>query len=146
MLEVKFSPNAGIEAFIVQHINAATATISGLLNMYQSGPIHTAILAKRAAGKTVKLIFDRRQQFLANPRIMELIAAGASCYWDKHEKQIHSQYLIIDNGIVLVGSYLYCYTSEIRYADVILHIDQPYFALNFTTNFNAHLAHSELIT
>ena len=146
MFEARFSPDGGCEQLIIDTINAADFNINALLFMYQSGPIHTAMLAAVVRGATVELIFDRRQQFLVDLRIQELVAAGATCYWDKHEKSVRSQYLFTDMGVLLTGSYIWCYTSEIRYAENLIATDDPSLTPLFSDDFEIHRAHSELIT
>jgi len=146
MFTAKFSPDGGAEQLVIDTINAADFYIFALLNMYQSGPIHTAMLAAVVRGATVELIFDRRQQWLADLRIRELIDVGAVCYWDKHEKSVRSQYLLTDMGITLTGSYLYCYTSELRYAENLIATDDSSIASLYYADWLVHQAHSELIT
>jgi hypothetical protein len=140
-----FSPNGGCQDAIISGLSVASNTVKGLLFMYQNELIHNQLLSILGDGISVTLIFDRRQQFVANPRILELIAAGAVCYWDKVEKSVRSQYLIVDEGLIFTGSYLYSYTSELRYAENLLVSDDVELSTPYCDNFAYHLAHSELI-
>ena len=140
-----FSPNGGCEAAIIDNLDLTSSSVKGLLFMYQSGPIHAKLLSLLGLGISVSLVFDRRQQFVASPRITELIAAGAECHYDKIEKSIRSQYLIIDDGLILTGSYLYTYTSELRYAENLLISDDAELATPYCTDWQYHHDHSEPI-
>ena len=121
-MDVLFSPNGGCEDQICYRIQESTGDIEGLLFMYQSEPIHNELILALANGRNVTLVLDRRQQWIANPRLDELIDAGAICLFDKVEKSIRSQYLICYPNFAHCGSFLWCYTSEIRYAEILVEI------------------------
>jgi hypothetical protein len=145
-MPVYFSPDGGAEAAIVTEINGAMSYVFGLINMYQSGPIHTAILNLAALDIPISLIFDRKMQFLIGPRLDELLAAGVVCYWDKHEKSVQSQYLLIDDMIIFTGSYRWNEQYNHRYASDLYHITDMYLYQDYYTDWLIHQAHSELIT
>lgn len=130
---------------IVDGIEAATSSIWAMLFMYQSGNIHQALLDALAREVSVHIIFDRRQQFIAGPRIAELLAAGAYLYYDKHEKSMRDQWITWDDQYIIAGSYLYDYTSEIRYVCSIFKTDDPNIQTEYYNNFFAHVSHSEPI-
>lgn len=125
-MDVLFSPNGGCEAQICDRIHYQTGDIEGLLFMYQSEKIHDELIIALANGRNVTLVLDRRQQWIANPRLDELIDAGAVCLFDKVEKSIRSQYLILYDDFAYAGSYLFCYTSEIRYAEILVEMYAAY--------------------
>ena len=119
-MDVFFSPNGGCEQQICDRIHYETGDIEGLLFMYQSAKIHDELIIALGNGRNVTLVLDRRQQWIANPRLDELIDAGAIYLFDKVEKSIRSQYLISYPNYAHAGSYLFCYTSEIRYAEILV--------------------------
>lgn len=140
-----FSPNDGSEAAIVNLINSAEYEITGCLYMYHSQPIHDSLLNALSNDIIVSLVFDRRQQYLATPRIFELTDAGAFNAWDKHEKSMRNQYLIIDQSILSTGSYLYTYTSDLIYAENLIITDLGIFINPYYNNYTYHYEHSEPI-
>ena len=137
-----FSPYDDIEARLVTEISAAEYFLYGILNMYQSEPIHNALCARAAAGCDMQLIFDPHQQFLANPRLDELQAAGAVVYLDKHERSIQSQYLVYYPHRIATGRHLFTYTHDLIYAsDALIETNIP--AEDFyEADFFYHLEHS----
>ena len=140
-----FSPNGGAEAALIAAIDAAEIGVFGLLNMYQSGPIHEALLAAQIRVGGSIFIFDKRMLFQQKQRFIELLDAGALLYYDIFEKQIHSQYIIIDSYLVFSGSYLYTYTSETRYADNLIKFDDTDLYVQFAANFFYHMDHARPI-
>ena len=144
-MPVWFSPDGGAEAAIVAAINANMGWFKALVFMYQSGPIHDALVDYALTEQGVSIIFDRRQQFIAGPRIQELIEAGAVCYFDKHEKSVRSQYLFSEEGWYFTGSYLWTYTSEIRYAENLYFYNLIDDWQAYSDDWDFHQSHSELI-
>jgi hypothetical protein len=146
MNECLFSPNGGCEAKIIAQLSTANGNYYALLNMYQSGGIHDAFLGVCDRGNTFTIIFDRRMQFQQAARIQELQDHGAICLYDKYERQIRSQYIICPFVTVITGTYLYTYTSESKYAEVLLDIHDTPTWNAFYANWLIHYNHSELIT
>lgn len=141
-----FSPYEDCEAALITRINAATELLAASLTMYQSDPIHNAILAAQARFGLVYIIFDRRQQFLADPRLIELQDAGVIVLLDKHERSCRSQYILIDQYWLLTGTYLYTYTFNDIYASNLMTLAYNAEYMDFMDDFVYHLDHSELLT
>jgi len=145
-MSVWFSPNGGCEAQIVSTLGSTTGAVYGLIFMYQSELIHNKLIAVKGLGRTVELIFDRRQQFLIGPRLDELLAAGIPCYYDKFERSVRSQYLALSPRYVFAGSYIYTSQSELRYAEILMLSSVTNDYTLTKANWDFHKAHSELIT
>jgi len=137
-----FGPGTNIEAAIVADIAVANSQMIGLLNMWQSEPIHNATLAMAARGAIMSLIVDRRMEFLANPRLDELVAAGVEIRLDKHERSIKSQYLNLDSTRIWTGSYLYQPQYKTRYASEISRLEDGNIITAYNTDWDLHYAHS----
>jgi hypothetical protein len=144
MAEAYFSPYDDCEAAIVSLLSYASSYVIGAMNMYQSDPIHKAILAAHARTSITYLIFDRRQQFLADPRLQELQDAGVVVMLDKHERSIRSQYLIQDDAYVMTGSYLYTYPYKLKYASDLTWIQDPFTLGQYYNDWLYHYNHSVL--
>jgi hypothetical protein len=142
-MQLLFSPNGGCESQIVDRITSSDGDIQGLLFMYQSEPIHNALLAALDDARNVSLVMDRRQQWLANPRLDELIDAGGIVVFDKVEPSIRSQYLIVWPYYAFAGSYLYSYTSELRYAEILIEMYGEDSMYNMFDDWLIHYDHSE---
>jgi len=137
-----FNDINNLETQIIAQIDAATGTLRAMLNMYQSEPIHNAFLAAIARGVTLITIFDPHQEFLANPRLDELLDAGAHVYLDKHCASIQCEYLIKTNYQIITGRYLYSPVYATKYqADACFNLASTWYSLGLN-HFNRHLAHS----
>jgi hypothetical protein len=138
-----FSTYENQQDTIIGAINGATTLVYGLINLYQSEPIHNAILAAKARDLDVQFIFDRRQQFLANPRLDELVAAGIPVYLDKFERSIRSQYILINDRYVLGGNYLFSYPYNTIYASDSFMLTDVLTFPEYLDNWTFHMEHSE---
>jgi len=142
-MPIFFSPEGLCESVVVTCVEENAGFCHGLLFMYQSESIHQALCAKAALDQEVILILDRRQQWIAKPRIDELRLAGGLVYFDKKEKSIRSQYMIFEEGYYTLGSYIYTEQSQHRYAEVMLWYNNPDDLALLEANFQYHLSHVE---
>lgn len=114
-----FTPYQDVKQTIIDYIAASDTLIAALFYVYADGDIHDALLAAQARHGTVYAIFDRRQLYLENPRLLELQNAGIPVLIDNFCRSVRSQYLVIDDYFVLSGSYLYTHTFDAHYASSI---------------------------
>jgi hypothetical protein len=142
-MPIYFSPDGGCEEAIVQKIETNMGWLHALLFMYQSEPIHRALCDYAATDQEVILVLDRRQQWIAKPRIEELRDAGGLVYFDKTEKSIRSQYLLSEEAWYFLGSYIYTEQSNHRYAETLLFYNFYDDWELLEANFQYHLSHVE---
>lgn len=142
MPDAWFSPNAGAAAAIAEYINTAIANVDMMAFQYQLGPIHNAMIAMAQAGVQVRLILDRRQQFLEDVRVKQLRDAGAQVLFDKYERQQCLTFATIDYEITFTGSYVYTAQAELRNtSDLVKLVTSPWDLL-YPELFQYHWAHS----
>ncbi len=103
-IQCYFAPEDHVEAHIVSVIENAKSSIDFATFAFTSIPIKDAIIKKIKQGVKVRGIYEARQksQWCTYDDLKE---AGANVIYDKNPKTMHHKVFIIDNEIVITGSY-----------------------------------------
>jgi phosphatidylserine/phosphatidylglycerophosphate/cardiolipin synthase-like enzyme len=121
------------------------ATNSVLVQAYSltSAPIAKALVEAHRRGVQVHVILDASQRtdkyseadFLQNSEIPTLI--------DAQHAIAHNKIIIIDDYLVLTGSFNFTKAAEEKNAENLLVINDPSLAKRYLDNWHAHEAHSQ---
>jgi len=103
-IQCYFAPEDHVEDHIVSVIENAQSSIDFATFTFTSIPIKEAIIKKIKQGVKVRGIYEARQksQWCTYDGLEE---AGANVIYDKNPKTMHHKVFIIDNEIVITGSY-----------------------------------------
>lgn len=142
--QVFFSPDGGCTRAIVNAIAAANREI--LVQAYEmtSPQIKSALVAARKRGVQISAIFDRSAINERNTMLGELNTGGVSVFIDSaHSPGLaHNKVMVIDQAVVITGSFNFTKAAETRNAENLLVIRDPTLAAAYARNFANHLAHS----
>ncbi len=113
-LEIRFSPDDGVAARIIELINGARESIHFMAFSFTSDPIGDAMLAHSAAGMTVTGIFDESQYNSngASSEFDRMLENGLAVRLDGNPDKLHAKVIIIDGEIVIAGSYNFSASAE----------------------------------
>ncbi len=146
-LQVCFSPDGGCTERIVGAIKGARRQI--LVQAYEmTAPrIKSALIAAHRHGVEVKAIFDSDAPRENGSMVGELGAAGIPVFVDSFHKPglAHNKVMVIDDAIVVTGSFNFTKAAESRNAENLLVISDPALASAYERNFATHLAHSSAL-
>ena len=141
--DVCFSPRGGCTNAIVKELNAARSEILVQAYSFTSVPIAKALLDAKKKGVNVQVILDKSQKtqryssgtFFKNQGIPILIDA-------KHTIA-HNKIIIIDQQIVITGSFNFTKAAEEKNAENLLIVRSKDMAGIYTKNWLQHKEHSE---
>jgi phosphatidylserine/phosphatidylglycerophosphate/cardiolipin synthase-like enzyme len=134
LLGVYFSPKGGCEAQVVGWINRANSSVHILIYSFTLSDIGSAILNEYRKGIDVKVVFDRTQ-ISKYSEIFPLEDAGVPVRNDTNTALMHEKVAIIDDKIVLVGSFNWSSEAENSNNDNLLVIYSPSLATAFEREF-----------
>jgi phosphatidylserine/phosphatidylglycerophosphate/cardiolipin synthase-like enzyme len=145
--QVCFSPNAGCTQDIVNAINAARRQIVVQAYEMTSPQIKSALVAAHRRGVQIKAIFDPDALKEPGSKVGELAAAGIPVFVDSFHKPgiAHNKVMVIDDAMVITGSFNFTKAAESRNAENLLVIHDTALAAEYERNFEAHLAHSSAL-
>jgi phosphatidylserine/phosphatidylglycerophosphate/cardiolipin synthase-like enzyme len=115
-----FTPGQDCTAAIVAAIDEAERSLRVQAYQLTSAPIVAAIAAAQARGVDVRVILDRSQTQGRHPAAAALADAGVPVLVDRRPAIAHSKVLIIDDRIVVTGSFNFSRAAQLRNAENVL--------------------------
>jgi phosphatidylserine/phosphatidylglycerophosphate/cardiolipin synthase-like enzyme len=142
-IQVYFSPHGGATEAVVNALDHATNSILVQAYSFTSARIAKALAEANRRGVRVQVILDGSQRtekyseadFLHNSEIPTLI--------DTRHAIAHNKIIIVDDYLILTGSFNFTTAAEEKNAENLLVINDPPLAQKYVENWRAHEAHSE---
>ena len=114
-IETYFSPDDSTAARIMQLILDAEESIDFLYYSFTSDGIADALLFQDTQGVQIRGVLDAYQERTGlGGEYQRLNDFGLDVYLDVHPEKLHHKVIIIDNKIVITGSYNMTRSAEIR--------------------------------
>ncbi len=136
LLETYFSPDDGTADQIIAKLQDAEESIYFLAFSFTSDPIAGMLIERAAAGITVQGVFEESQyQSNVGTEYDNLLAAGLDVRLDGNERNMHHKIFIIDEEIVITGSYNFSRSAEERNDENTLIIYSPEIAAKYLAEF-----------
>ena len=140
---VYFSPNGGCNAAIVGALDSATNSVLVQAYGFTSAPLAAALRDAHKRGVKVSVILDDSNltdkysegDFLAHAGIRTLI--------DRKHGIAHNKVMIVDETVVITGSFNFTKAAEERNAENLLVIQDRQLARQYLANWRKHESHSE---
>ena len=111
-IEVYFSPDDGVESRITEILRNAEKSIDFMVFTFTSDVLTEVILARAEAGVEVRGIMERDQARNPGSDYERLRQAGLDVILDYNHRNMHHKVIIIDDSIVITGSYNYSRSAE----------------------------------
>jgi phospholipase D len=142
-VSVCFVPAEKCVGHIVDAINAAQTNIHVQAYEFSAKGIIDALIAAHARGVDVDVILDYRQYGVSGKGAEEVRKAGIPVWIDHPTDVAHNKLIIIDNKLVIGGSYNYTKQAEERNTENVTFIESPEVAGWYVANWNSRQAVSE---
>jgi phosphatidylserine/phosphatidylglycerophosphate/cardiolipin synthase-like enzyme len=120
ILAIYFTPPAGSAGGLIKHIDASKKTIKVMAYGFTATPLSEALVKAHRRG--VKVRSD-----------------------GKHAIQ-HNKVMLLDDDIVITGSYNFTKSAEVRNAENIIILKSAYAAKRYADNWVAHWGHGEEVS
>lgn len=135
-LEVYFSPDDGVLSHLLELVSAAQHSIYFMAYSFTSDELAQALLRRGAAGVEVRGVFEEDQYFAnLGTEFDNLLAGGLEVRLDGNLDHMHHKVLIIDEQIVVTGSYNFSANAEERNDENVLVIHSSDVAAQFLEEF-----------
>ncbi len=133
-IDVCFSPDGNCQPIILNLINNAKAKILVQSYSFTSQEIANALIKAYQKGVMVKILFDRSQLTARHSQINKMKKAGVEALVDPVPGIAHNKIMIIDEKILLTGSYNFTNAAETRNAENLLIIKEQSTAKIYKNN------------
>jgi phosphatidylserine/phosphatidylglycerophosphate/cardiolipin synthase-like enzyme len=139
-VDVEFSPRGGCTKAVVDALNSAKFAVLVQAYSFTSPEIITALRAAQTRGVDVQIILDKGQDAA---RYAAARAGLKNIVFDRRHTIAHNKCMIIDQAVVITGSFNFTSAAQNSNAENLLVIPSPALAKAYKDNWSAHRAHSE---
>jgi phosphatidylserine/phosphatidylglycerophosphate/cardiolipin synthase-like enzyme len=130
-----FSPSGHCADLVTQAVNGAQHSIDFMAFSYTDKDIGAAMLARATAGVTVRGVFETTGSQTSSAQYGPLKQAGLEVYTDGNPWVMHHKVIIIDQHIVIFGSYNFTASANTSNNENLLIIDDRQLAQAFEAEF-----------
>ena len=142
-IRVYFSPNGGCTDAILCQINQAKTEILLQAYSFTSKPIAQALIQAHKRGVKISAVLDKSNRGRKYSSATFLQNMGICVYIDDKHAIAHNKIMIIDNRVVITGSFNFTAAAENRNAEnVVIMEDIPEITRAYQENFRSHLRHA----
>ena len=134
-VENYFTPSDGVSSHVVERINQARQSIDFLAFSFTSDAIGDAMIARQKANVPVRGVFEKRNATGIGSEYPRLRQAKADVISDGNCYTMHHKVIIIDQRIVITGSYNFTSRAESVNDENLLIIDDPAIATLYLDEF-----------
>jgi phosphatidylserine/phosphatidylglycerophosphate/cardiolipin synthase-like enzyme len=135
-IDIYFSPDDGVINGLVNLLNSANESIYFLTFSFTSNELGDIIRAKDEAGLTIAGVMDEEQ--ISSNQGTEydpFKQAGIDVRIDGNAGQMHHKVFIVDEKIVVLGSYNFSQNAEVRNDENLIIVYSPVIAKQFMMEF-----------
>ncbi len=136
-VETIFSPDDGAADRMVALIQNAQESVHFMAFSFTSDDIAAAMIDRHNAGVTVSGVFEEGQYYSnTGTEFDRLVDAGLDVRLDGNDRNMHHKTIIIDEAIVITGSYNFSRSAEIRNDENVVIVHNADFAAEYVREFN----------
>jgi phosphatidylserine/phosphatidylglycerophosphate/cardiolipin synthase-like enzyme len=142
-VEVFFSPNGGCTRAVVSALDSATNSVFVQAYSFTSAPIAKALVSAHERKVKVRMILDDSQRTEKYSEADFLDHYGVAPLIDSRHAIAHNKIMIIDEALVITGSFNFTKAAEEKNAENLLIIHDPILAKKYLQNWSSHETHAE---
>jgi phosphatidylserine/phosphatidylglycerophosphate/cardiolipin synthase-like enzyme len=142
-IRVYFSPHGGCTDAIVSELNQAKSAILLQAYSFTSKPIAQALIRAHKRGVKISAVLDKSNRGRKYSAATFLKNMGIPVLIDDQHAIAHNKIMIIDNRVVITGSFNFSKAAEDKNAENLLILDDlPDLTRAYQQNFQQHLSHA----
>ena len=141
-IQVFFSPKGGATEAVIDSLNQATNSVLVQAYSFTSAPIAEALVSASKRHLSVHVILDHSQRTEKYSEADFLEHNGIPTLTDAQHAIAHNKIIIIDESIVLTGSFNFTKAAEEKNAENLLVINDALLAKAYVENWRLHEQHS----
>ena len=146
ILGIYFTPPIGAAGGITKQIDGAKKSVKVMSYGFTSINLAEALVRAKKRGVDVGLIQDEKSAQNNRQAIQKLLDAGIEVRSDSKHAIQHNKVMVIDQDVVITGSYNFTNSAETRNAENIMIVKSEYAARRYSDNWNSHWEHAIKVT
>jgi phosphatidylserine/phosphatidylglycerophosphate/cardiolipin synthase-like enzyme len=141
-IQLYFSPNGGCTDAIVRTLNSSKKSIHVQAYSFTSAPIAKALTDAHKRGVKTFVLLDKSNQTAQYSSATFLKNSGVEPLIDGQHTIAHNKVMVVDEQVVITGSFNFSKAAETSNAENLLIITDPAIAAKYLSNWNLHAKHS----
>jgi phosphatidylserine/phosphatidylglycerophosphate/cardiolipin synthase-like enzyme len=146
ILAIYFTPPVGAQQGLIKQIDQAKKSIRVMAYGFTQPELAQALVKAKKRGVQVELIQDDKSANNNREALEPLFLAGIEIRSDGEHAIFHNKVMLIDDDIVITGSYNFTKSAEKRNAENIVIFRSAYAAKRYAENWATHWQHAEKMT
>jgi len=134
-VEIYFSPDDGVLSRIIEHMRNAEKSVEILAYALTTDTIGEMLIDLDQRGVDVRGVVETSQAQATGSETPRLRQAGLDIRLDGNPEDMHHKVIIVDEGIVIVGSYNFTRSAEEMNDENVLILHDPALAAQFLIEF-----------
>ena len=130
-IECYFAPEDGVEKQVVARLAKARQQIAFMAFAFTSKPIAGIMEKRLKAGTRLRGVVEKRNAGSRYSVHKQLNACGADIYIDGNPNTMHHKVIVVDDHLVMTGSYNFSASAEERNDENLIMIHDPDLATTF---------------
>lgn len=143
-MECWFAPEDEVEKRVVKHLQSATRQIDFMAFVLTSEPIAQAMAERLNRGTRVRGLLESRSAASPHSRHDGLRKLGAEIHTDNHPRTLHHKVIIVDESLVMTGSYNFSANADKRNDENLMVIHHPDIARRYLEELEGLIAESAM--
>ena len=133
--KVLFSPNGGCQQAIVNEINGAVNSIDIAMYLLTSREISQALIDAKGRGVVIRIFLDQEQANTEYSKSRYLAGGGIAVRYYRGEGIMHNKFAIIDNRVLITGSFNWTPTADRKNQENLLIINDKDLIKEYSNRF-----------
>ena len=142
VLGVYFTPPAGAAAGIVQAIDNSERDVLVQAYSFTHNAIAQALVRAHHRGVAVRVLLDDKSKSTNRYVIDVLTQAQMDVRYDGNHAIAHNKIMVVDESVVITGSFNFTNSAETRNAENFLILKSPELARQYKANWQSHWGHA----
>jgi phosphatidylserine/phosphatidylglycerophosphate/cardiolipin synthase-like enzyme len=134
-IRIYFSPEDGVAKYVLTELQKAKKSIRFMAFSFTADPIAQALITQAKAGITVQGVFERQNATGTGAAFAELQSGGVDVLEDGNCYILHHKTIIIDDRIIITGSYNFTSSAERSNDESLIIITDPEVASLYRAEF-----------
>jgi phosphatidylserine/phosphatidylglycerophosphate/cardiolipin synthase-like enzyme len=141
-VKVYFSPRGGCQDSLVQELQKARKEILVQAYSFTADPLTYALVDAKKRGVTVEILLDKSHEIERYSDLNIFLEQGLNPLIDAEHAIAHNKIVIIDQRVVVTGSYNFTNQAEGENAEnMVIFKGNPELIKQYRSNFLAHKSH-----
>jgi len=135
-VQVYFSPLGGCQQAVVESINKAASEIDVAIYIFTNPDIAEALVAAKVRGVKVRVLLDGDNVDMNYSKAESLVDNGIPVRHETGTGLMHNKFAVVDDSIVLTGSFNWTRAAESANDENLLKITSPDLAAQYAEEFS----------